>query len=133
MSSKIADNSIEVEKDLTNQIGPISQYGHVKLEMRFHFYNHLWNNNTAYIIINDHIYWLDHHNWNENGCNNERWNSSIRIVHKIVNNELRVKFGIKLNDGFRNLMGELTSCKQLIDILDKNMTIQFDNLNIFIK
>jgi hypothetical protein len=125
-------NFIEIEKDLTKLLYS-GNYDHVKLEINFHFYNHLWNNNTAYIMINDHIYWLDHHNWKEGSCNAERWNSNIRIVHKQVTKDLKLKFGIKLHDGFRLLTDELTSCIELMNILAENKTIRFDNFNIFIK
>jgi len=52
-------NTFEVDK--TFVIGKI--YTYAMLEMDFKFVNALWINNTAYIKINNHIYWMEHHNW----------------------------------------------------------------------
>jgi hypothetical protein len=39
------------------------QYSHAMLEMEFKFVNSFWANNTAYIKINEHIYWMENHNF----------------------------------------------------------------------
>ncbi len=52
-------NILEVAK--TFNIG--RNYSHAMLELGFQFVNVIWMGNTAYIKINNHIYWMEHHYW----------------------------------------------------------------------
>lgn len=49
--------------EITKIIEVPKTYTKAMLEMDFNFVNALWVENTAYIKINDHIYWMEHHNW----------------------------------------------------------------------
>jgi hypothetical protein len=133
MGSKLEKDIFEVEKDLSKLVYPIKKFDHVKIELNFHFFNVLWNNNTAYIMINDHIYWLDHHIWKESSCNADKWNHSIRFVHKILSNEIKLKIGLKLNNELKEKMKEMIHCDQALKVINENMIITFDNLTIFVK
>jgi len=54
-------DSFEVVK--TFDMGEGKKFKHAMLEMEFKFVNALWVDNTAYIKINNHIYWMEHHTW----------------------------------------------------------------------
>lgn len=64
------------------------------IESNFNFKQSLWRKNIAFIKINDHVYWMDHHNWmhtegemtsTETLEEESSWVSPIRIIYKNVN------------------------------------------------
>ena len=70
-------------------------YDHLMIEINFKFMNLLWNNSTAYMKFNEDIYWMEHHNWESNLCNNDYWTNLIRIVIKkneVKNNSISLIF-----------------------------------------
>lgn len=61
-NQSLQSNTFEVVKNI--DIGKSFTYGvQAMIEMDFKFVNALWANNTAYIKINNHIYWMENHSW----------------------------------------------------------------------
>ncbi len=116
-------NKFEVEKIIS--LGNTSPHHHVKLEMSFKFVNSLWSTNTAYIMVNDHLYWLDHHHWENKDCLSETWNTPIKIIHKYSENDLNIKFGIKINNN------DILKCSEIIGSIKE--IISFEHLTISVK
>jgi len=116
---------------------------HILIETDFKFVNFLWNNNTAFIKIEDDLYWLEHHNWENNTytneyleCDSEKWNSHIRIIIPVSNtknNLIPITFGIKLNDNFDNFNMKFSHCSNIQSILNDFRTVEFENLHISLK
>ena len=126
-SNKQADTKLEITKTIS--LKNIRNIDHIKLELSFKFIASIWNGNIAYITIDDHLYWLDHHNWENTGCSNEIWNTPVKIIHKSHTNKLVIKFGIKLQEDKFSL---LTKCPNLMESIDNNI-INFENLLISVK
>lgn len=103
-SEKKENQKTEISKNF--KINKNIEFDSVLIEANFRFKNIFWNNSTAYIIINDEIYWMEHHNWENNiKCNMDNWNSPIRIIlkkndllkeeNKENNFNFEMKFGVK--------------------------------------
>ena len=90
-------NGIEKDFDITTKSG-----NHLLIEGRFKFVSHLWNNNTAYIKVNNELYWMDHHSWEGDtlACDEDKWSNPIRLIVPYKKEKLRITFGIKLNKNF---------------------------------
>jgi hypothetical protein len=107
---------------------------HILIESNFRFLNSLWNNNTAYIKIGADLYWLEHHNWDETSCDEERWTSHIKIIIPFKKQSENIKdlsltFGIKLDD-------QVIKCPEIIKdyrIQQLIELISFDDLQISVK
>jgi hypothetical protein len=120
-------DKLEITKIIT--LKNIKNIDHIKLELSFKFIASIWNGNTAYITINNHLYWLDNHNWENTRCSDDIWNTPIKIVYKSNSNKIVIKFGIKLKEDKLSL---LTKCQNLIQSVDNNI-INFENLLISVK
>jgi hypothetical protein len=104
---------------------------HILIESNFRFLNSLWNNNTAYIKVEDNMYWLEHHNWDETSCDEERWTSHIKIIipykKKSENmKDLTLTFGLILDD-------QPIRCPEIIKNSNLQELISFDDLQISVK
>jgi hypothetical protein len=115
---------IEVEKKIN--FDGSNPHDHVRLEMNFKFVNSLWNSNTAYIMVNEHLYWLEHHVWENKICSNETWSTPIKIIHKFLDNDLNIKFGLKINNH-----DDIERCKEIAGSISE--IISFEHLIISVK
>jgi hypothetical protein len=109
-------------------------FEHVLIEMNFLFLNNLWNSNSAYIKINDELYWMDHHYWDDHlNCDDSHWNNPIKIIIKranLIKGNLKITIGIKLKE---EKMLQINSCPKILKALESEKVISFDNFNLSIK
>jgi len=122
------------------------QFNYALIETKFSFANSIWNGNTAFIKINDNLYWADHHDWSENNSNNnenicndkdllyEKWVNPVRLIYKNTSkkNQLKLTFGFKYNpiNSFNKI--SLEDCKILKEF-DTNPIIEFSDVYVSIK
>ena len=72
-------------------------------EFDFHFHESLWDGNTAYIKLNQSVYWMDHHSWNSKmineTCEADNWTNQIRLMFRNKHNSKTISFtfGIALD------------------------------------
>jgi len=119
-------------------------YEYALIELNFNFINSLWNGNSAYIMINDEVYWMEHHLWDsttENAsslCDSEKWTTPIKISHKNLKKshalKLNIKFGMKINKSLnQSRLDLIANCIDLKTTLTDGKYFSFDNLMISIK
>jgi hypothetical protein len=126
---------IEIVENFNITSATLTNSEHILIEANFKFVNYLWNNNAAYIKAGEEVYWLDNHNWDhDNQCDAEKWNNHIRIIlpsRKVINNQISLTFGLKLNDRFEKL--NINQCHEIIKILNQFDSVEFFDLNVSIK
>ncbi len=125
--SQISQNShFEVDKNLNITSKWIE---HVMIESNFKFLNSIWNNNTAYVKVGEDLYWLEHHNWQDEDCDEGKWSSQIKIVipyRKKMGSSLKITFGVKITE-------EEQKCAELLDKMNLTELISFEDLHISVK
>ena len=96
---------------------------HYKIEMTFSFNSALWKKgNIAYIKLNNELYWLEKHKWDDEvDSDNTIWSNQIQIIinSKFINdNNIPLTFGVKLVES---------------KLQCENDAITFKNMNILYK
>ena len=99
------------------------QAHHYKIEMTFSFNSSLWKKgNIAYIKLNNDLYWLDHHKWeDEVNSSDSIWSNQISMIVNskfIRDNYIPLTFGVKLTEN---------------KVQCDNDAITFKNVNILYK
>jgi hypothetical protein len=128
-------NNLEIPLELNlnnfvNRNTNVTNINHVLIESNFIFYNNLWINNTAYIKINDDLYWSENHNWNTTeSCRMDKWNNPIRIIIPYHNEKVIFKFGLN----FENNLNNILNCDNILDVVNKDYVAKFEHLRISIK
>lgn len=106
------------------------------VEMQFVFHELLWNGNTAYIKINDSVYWMDHHNWEHHGddwiskCEDNVWTNPIRVVYRpYKEGKIKLLFGIKVDEeSLQDKTKYLTNC--VGTDIEKILEFKLNGINI---